>query len=454
MLAPSVDPSILGKGSRVMRSRWIGFAGVALALAFEGCGPAEPTSLVLLTVDTLRPDRLGYAGYERDTSPAIDRLARESVSFENAYSSSGWTLPSLATVFTGLQPRDHGATSYDLSIRSGLPTLSAILDERGYDTRAFVSHILLGRRYGFERGFDVFDDSVLNVGNPHDVATAVPLTDLVLQSLRERPLEPPFFLWVHYFDPHFKYLPHPETADYGPGRRSRYDGEIAHTDRQIERIQEAFAELGLYDESVWVFLSDHGEEFREHGGRNHDTLYEEVMRVPLLVKAPGLLPGTRAEVAQLIDLVPTLLGLLGASDSPEFEASLPGVDLFDSTSKRDLAARPVFAERDLPLPFRQRSVRLGDEKLVVVDLVSVQIDESRVAPAKTEYKPVIELGVVQFDLGADPGETKDVYREGSSSSERLMELLHGHFREGVGPRNQVPVDEEMIQKLRDLGYLQ
>lgn len=434
-----------------MWSRWIGIAGLALALG--GCRADEPASLVVISVDTLRPDRLGYMGHDRDTSPAIDRLARESVRFENAYSPSGWTLPSIATLFTGLHPRDHGATSYDLSIRPGLPILAEILNEQGYDTRGFVSHILLGHRYGFDRGFEVFDDSVLNVGNPHDVATAVPLTHRVLENLRERPLVPPFFLWVHYFDPHFKYLAHPETADYGTGRRDRYDGEITHTDRQIERIQEALGEQGVYDTAVWVFLSDHGEEFREHGGRNHDTLYEEVMRVPLLVKAPGLEPETRTEFALLIDLVPTLLGLLGVKPHADLEGSFPGIDLFDPTSQPESALRPIYAERDLPLPFRQRSVRVGDEKLVVVDIVPVEIDESRVAPAKTDYKPPIQPGVAQYNLAADPGETTNAYREDSPSGQRLMELLLEHFDEGVGPRNQVPVDEEMILKLRALGYL-
>ena len=114
----------------------------------------------------------------------------------------------------------------------------------------------------------------------------------------------------------------------------------------------------------------------------------------------------------------------------------------------------MFAERDLPLPFRQRSVRQGDDKLVVIDLVPVEIDESRTAPARSEDKPPIQPGVVQYDLAPDPGETTDVYRENSPGGQRLMDLLLGHFSEGVGPRNPVPVDDEMVLKLRALGYLQ
>ncbi len=420
-----------------------------LALACAACGGEEPRSLLLISVDTLRPDGLGFGGNPAGTSPALDALAAEGTVFEHAFSPAGWTLPSMATLLTGLHPRDHGATTYAYRIRDSVATLPALLDDRGYDTRAFVSHILLGADYGFARGFDEFDDSVLEAGNPHDVSTSEPLTDLVLQSLERRPLGDPYFLWVHYFDPHFKYLEHPGFEVIGGRRRGRYDGEVAHTDRHIGRVLRALDDLGALDETVVVFTSDHGEEFQEHGGRFHDTLYDEVVRVPLVIRTPGMAPGRSLRFAHQIDLVPTLLPLLRI-DGLEF-GSGPGLDLFGPAPPAD---RPMFAERDVPLPFRQRSVRVGDDKLVVIDHLEVQVDASRKAPAKTRYKPRLEKGVSQFDLAADPGERVDVYREDSERSAVLMSLLLGHFDEGVGPENEVELDEETLRKLRDLGYIQ
>ena len=218
VLREKMEQRLFGENRVRPRLRVLGV--LALFVCAGACLEAPPPSLVLISVDTLRPDALGFAGNARATSPNVDAIAREGVIFRRATSAAGWTLPSMATIFTGRYPRDHGATRYDRKIREGIPMLASILRERGYDTRAYVSHILLGADYGFARGFDVFDDSVLRVGNPHDVSTAVPLTDRLLADLEARPLVEPFFLWVHYFDPHFKYLRQPETARLEPGPRA------------------------------------------------------------------------------------------------------------------------------------------------------------------------------------------------------------------------------------------
>ncbi|MCI0451431.1 MAG: sulfatase, partial [Candidatus Latescibacteria bacterium] len=241
------------------------FVAVLLFLAvFVGSCTREkkPPNLVLITVDTLRPDRLGYNGNARRVSPAVDRLASEGVVFSNAVSVSGWTLPSVATIFTGRYPKDHGAVDFHWTLDASLPTLPEILRERGYDTYGFVSHIMLTPTYGMGEGFLTFDSSVLNVGHPHEIMTSQDLTEIALRGMRN--LKEPYFVWVHYFDPHFAYLEHPQYA-FGPRDVDRYDAEIAYTDYYIDDL------LKVTDRgnTIVVFTSDHGEEFGEHAGQYH-----------------------------------------------------------------------------------------------------------------------------------------------------------------------------------------
>ena len=207
-----------------------------IAVALMSCNllARKPYNIVFLSVDTVRHDHLGYAGDSRPVSPTIDGLAKEGVVFPNAYSQSGWTLPSMATIFTGRYPKDHGATDFHRRIGTQLPTLASILEKHGYDTRGYVSHIVLKPKYGFHKGFMKYDYAVLDYGNPHNVATSKQLTDLALMSLRD--IKEPFFLWVHYFDPHFVYLSHTQWASFGNSDVDRYGQEIAFTDYHIGRL--------------------------------------------------------------------------------------------------------------------------------------------------------------------------------------------------------------------------
>ncbi|MEJ2723005.1 MAG: sulfatase, partial [bacterium] len=276
----------------------------------------------------------------RDTSPTIDKLAAEGVVFDTCYSVSGWTLPSMATIFTGRYPRDHGATDFHWAVDPTLPTLAGILRGQGYDTRAYVSHVILKPEYGLADGFKSYDYSVLNVGHPHDVSTAEPLTDNVINDLSS--IEEPFFIWVHYFDPHFAYLTHGPWASFGDTDIDRYDQEIAHTDYHIGRLLAALGRRGLDDNTVVIFTSDHGEEFGEHGGHYHYTLHPEVLLTPLVVKAPMLEPAENHAAVEQIDFLPTVLGLLGIDAGVD----LPGRNVFadpDTTG-------PIFFERDRPPP--------------------------------------------------------------------------------------------------------
>ncbi len=427
-----------------MRERIPG-AGLLLLICAAyslACGQSSsrPYNVLLITVDSLRTDRLGYAGHRRPTSAAVDALARESVLFENSYSQSGWTLPSVATLLTGRYPSQHGATNVNRSLERGIPTLATILQAQGYETRAYVSHVLLGPRYGLAAGFDSYDHSVLDVGHPHQVATAEPLTDLVLEDLET--IQQPFFLWLHYFDPHFAYLSHPEWVSFGDSKKGRYDGEVAHTDRQIGRVLEALSTGPWSANTVIVFTADHGEEFRDHGGKFHFTLYEEVIRVPLLIKAPRLEPKVSPVPTQQIDILPTVLGALGI----EPPRDIPGRDALAPK----FASQPIFLERDRPRPFHQRGVIAGTRKLTVVEIdreLSPEGHEPRNAPSN------LQPGIYLYDLKSDPGERHNLFDPSDPTSLTLLRILEDHFSRQTATGEEVDVDDQMRSKLRSLGYL-
>ena len=425
---------------RIPRACTIALLLLALAsmMLLPACAEKKrPPNLILVTVDTLRPDRLGYGGNTRPTSPHIDQLAKEGVAFTNALSVSGWTLPSVATIFTGHYPVDHGATDFHWTLDDSLPTLTSILRANGYDTYGFVSHIMLTPTYGMSEGFAHFDFSVLNVGHPHEVATAQQLTELALRGMRQ--VKEPFFLWVHYFDPHFAYLEH-EKFPFGNGEIDRYDAEIAHTDYYVDDL------LRVFDRgnTVVVFTGDHGEEFGEHGGQYHYTLHGEVMRVPLVIKAPGLAPRADDRPAEQTDLLPTILALLGI----EAPAGLPGRNLLEAAAP----AAPVFMERDRPPQWRQRAVQRGRHKLVVVE----EADTTLVPEASRHEEIVVRNvrpGVYLYDLSRDPGELNNLFSRTDSTSLALLGLVTAHFAKPASHGAPVELDEDLLNKLRSLGYI-
>jgi arylsulfatase A-like enzyme len=322
-----------------------------LVLALS-CGSEDARlNLIVIAVDTLRPDHLGCYGYSPNTSPSIDALAAEGVLFENAVSQSPWTLPSFATVFTSLYPTQHGATELGKGMRSSFPTLAEVLKASGYATGAVINAPALKPEHRVNRGFDFYD--------------TVPLGDRVADGTTDDVLgwidgihNQPFFMFAHYFDPHQPYSP-PTPYDklFDPGCESRigdsfdlegfspvktemfkemktltpedwsriislYDGEIAFTDREIGRLLKGLEERGLRGQTLVVFLSDHGEEFYEHGGFGHgQSLYDELIKVPLVLSLPGVFPANVrvARQVRLLDVTPTILDVLGIEAQSGFE---------------------------------------------------------------------------------------------------------------------------------------
>ena len=271
-------------------------------------------NVLLISIDTLRADHLSCYGYERATTPNLDRLAKRSIVFEDAHATSSWTLPSMVSAMTSLYPAAHGSNDTKTPLAVGPRTLAERLNEAGWLTGAVVSQVFCASRYGLDRGFHYFDDSLTEFGRANEMfsKTSAKVSDKALTWLDARAASPdsrPWFLWLHYFDPHMAYVPHAGiTEDFGKREIDRYDGEIAWTDRHIGRVLDHVEELGFFDNTILCVFSDHGEEFEEHGGLYHRrTLYDEVVRVPLILHLPGEAPRKTNELASLVDLMPTIL---------------------------------------------------------------------------------------------------------------------------------------------------
>ena len=302
---------------------------LALACFVASCSdaPRRP-NVLLISIDTLRADRLGCYGSTRGTSPRIDELAAQATVFEAAHSSSAWTLPSLCTLMTGLAPSTHGATQLDSMLPPEHRTLAEHLLRAGYDTAIVASHIFLTEHYGLQQGFNLVDEELLVAASDFNRSITSPqVSERGIRFLDAKALgaqaaghstATPWFLWLHYFDPHAEYMKHEGISErFGTETQSDlYDGEIAFTDLHVGRVLEALQRTGLAENTVVVITADHGEEFGEHGQQRHGNhLHQEVVRVPLIVQLPPPLRPTAAppprvpEVVGTIDLLPSLLDL-------------------------------------------------------------------------------------------------------------------------------------------------
>ncbi len=307
----------------MIRARLLLAGAICLALPFHAQGesrekakpsgrPARP-NLLLITLDTTRADHLGCYGRADAATPNLDALARSGARFEQALSPAPLTLVSHATMLTGLAPRRHGVRdNVVFRLDASHPTLASILGERGYATAAVVAAAVLDRSTGLARGFDSYDDRV-RIGERSEFnfeeRAASQVTDAARTLLQD--LKPPFFLWVHYYDPHAPYVPPEPYAGRFAGRP--YDGEIAFMDEGIGGLVAALRAKGLERTTVVAVAGDHGESLGEHGEDRHDLfVYQATQRVPLLIAGPGV-PARRRVGANvgLVDLLPTLLDLLG-----------------------------------------------------------------------------------------------------------------------------------------------
>ena len=312
-----------------------------------GPGRQRP-NILIVTIDTLRADRVG-AG----VTPAIDALAASGLRFTAARSAVPLTLPSHATIHTGLLPPQHGVRENGAgALADSHRTVASILKESGYRTAAFVGAFVLDRRFGLAQGFDVYDDQIprdpraterLEAERPANIVVDRALGWLAQSAIAnpQSPIPGPFFLWIHLYDPHAPYTP---PADYAARAKTPYDGEVLFADAQVARVIEALRASGTLDRTVVVVCGDHGEGLGDHGERTHGMLlYESTLRVPLVINAPasiGLRSGPIETPVSLAEIAPTLLRLAGVTPPPE----MTGRDLTRSVG----TAFDLYSETEYP----------------------------------------------------------------------------------------------------------
>ena len=391
-------------------------------------GAAAGRDVVLVTLDTTRPDRLGLYGNDAIETPTLDRLGREGVVFSKAVATAPSTLPAHTSILTGLYPHGHGARANSVfGVDATRPTLAEVLAAHGYDTAAFVSSFALDARFGLDRGFASYDDEMVHPSKFIGFAErrGDETTERAIAWLRS-PRARPYFLWVHYYDAHAGYDP-PEP--YASRSANRYDGEIAFMDAQLGRLLDA-AEAASRRDPLVVVTADHGEALGEHGEATHAYLVQEgTLQIPWILRADGVLPrGRRIDArASQVDLMPTVLSLLGV-DAP---AGLHG-SAWTRAPDPDRAVLAETVEGRMNFGWRRLSaLYLGDTKLV------------------SGARPAL------YDLARDPTESQDAAAANPEEVSRLESSLRA-LRRGE-PEFLVPVtgglDAVATQQLAALGYI-
>jgi len=467
--------------------------GGATGLMFGliGCetGPPPP-SIVLVILDTVRDDCTGVGDRGAGWSPELDRIAAEGTVFRNAWANSPWTVPSHASFFTGRLSSDHDCTHRHPRLDTGWPTLAELLGRAGYRTAAFYSNPWLAdRTTGLLRGFGEKIEAPLRGGLPEDPGRyrgdqGGRASVIALQNwLRNREGDEPFFVFVNFLEAHLPYDPPPDfrpthlahlpaddmiSAEWGLeyqaglhrwdsvdwGRvQDLYAGDVLSSDRLLAGLVAVLQDQGLYEDTVLIVASDHGENLGDHGLVDHQfSVHETLLAVPLVVRAPGRLPpGDRPEPVMLSDLFATICELAGVepegSGAAAAEANPHSISLL---SPLPAAGRPLIAEyfepqahlidalAELnpeldPAPLRRtyRTIRLGDLRLTVAS------------------DGLVEL----HDLAADPGQRENLADRRPQDVAALRALLEQQLP-ATGPRSgEVEMDEATREQLRSLGYI-
>ncbi len=471
-----------------MRAGLGGFIGVCLI----GCGgvkeapepPRQPPDLILISIDSLRPDHLGSYGYPRNTSPFLDRLAAEGIRFENAVSTTSWTLPSHAAMLTGLYDSTHGLVDNGLTLNDGHVTLAEVLGAVGYETVGFFGGPYLHPVFGMGQGFDSYASCMTTTpdeaageevrrearqrrGNSHRDITGPRTLEAVRSWADSRQSDRPFFLFVHLWDVHYDFMPPPpydtmfdpayegsisgrlmSDPNIRPGMPARdlehvlalYDGEIRFTDEIVATMLGHLRKRGLLEDTMVVVTADHGEEFFEHRDKGHHKhLFDEVLKVPLVIWWPSVLPGNQVVTDQvrLVDLMPTFVEITRASPLP-----LAGRSLWPLLRGEELAPAPALAELMIDGQ-SQRALRTNDRKI---------------------YRPADDEGAFLLRLDDDPTESRPISpgttRFESQRRQGAKELLTTFQRalalkRALGEReaDSLELNDEMRARLRSLGYL-
>jgi arylsulfatase A-like enzyme len=427
-------------------------------------------NLIVISIDTLRADHVGAYGYDRHTTPNIDRFARDGVRFLNAIAQAPWTLPSHMSIFTGLYSSSHGVVVPTDKLSKDHLTLAEILQNAGYETVAFTDAGYLDHRYGYQ-GFDLFDDRSSKDGD-------IEKTSAKAVGWLRNTNSKPFFLFLHTYQVHCPYDP-PNSYDIYSDRNykgiikvegncpryyneiqarmtredyqyviDKYDGEIYQTDHVLGKFFDELKNLKLYDNTVIVFTSDHGENFLDHPdyGIGHNELYDETVKVPLIVKAPEF-PRNKAIDVQVesIDIMPTVLEILGI-DMPN---SIDGISLVGLIKKGDFKKVFAFSENGWKI-FNQKEGRLTGLNYKMIR----SNNEWKLIRSLNNDMETFEL----FDLKSDPDEMNNLLTRRPEVARPLYESLNVWMdnqeeKSKLFSTSEVRMDDKLSEQLKALGYV-
>jgi arylsulfatase A-like enzyme/Flp pilus assembly protein TadD len=411
-----------------------------LGAALPSCVRSRPRirNVLLISIDTLRADHLGAYGFPRPTTPNIDAVAREGVLFKNAHTPVPMTLPAHVSMLTGTLPPTHGLRD---NLSNRLPesslTLAEMLKPRGFATGAIVSSFVLDRRFGTSQGFDTYDDRFEAVHKIGDISERKgDETTRHARDWLDARKEQPFFLFVHFYDPHDPYEPPEPFASQW--KEHPYEGEVAFADSCVGQVLEKLRQLGLYDQTLIVIVGDHGEMLGEHGELNHGFfIYEGALRVPLVIRVPRAQAAARQVdlPVSLIDVAPTIVSLVGG----EVPKEVQGMDLSPWIAGQEAGARgrAIYAETVTPTHYYGASSLLG----VIVD----------------GWKYIETTRPELYDLRSDPAEATNLLerepKRADAMGQTLVAILAAAGRAPGPAPESAALDEESRQRLAALGYL-
>lgn len=446
----------------------IKFLGVSIIIAvfafnifvfgYKKLNTPEGPNIVFICIDTLRADRLGSYGNPRDTSPNIDKLGKQGILYENAFSQAPWTLPSMISMFTSLYPSDIGAKGIHSNIKYRHLTISEYLKNNFYDTIAVISHIVVSKIYGFSQGFDIFDQR--HIAQVDEISSKI-ITEQAIEYLNNHKNDK-FFLWVHYFDPHHNYIKHLEY-NYSDGYSGQltenldnsklnkrtstlvdedieyikdvYDEEISYTDKYIGVLLDSIEELGLKDDTIIVLTSDHGEEFMErtrigHGG----SLYRELIHVPLIIYNPLDIGNMGKRVSKNIEvrnITKTILEEVGLE-----------TDLFEGINLTD--------QQNLDL-----------EHIVISENYGFEKSSRREAIIYKNWKLINDFKNQTsklYEIQSDPEERINLLSKNDQhildKKTELENILHAIRDRKSTESGEAKLSSEDIKQLKALGYIQ
>lgn len=397
---------------------------------------SSPPNVILITLSSLRADHVGHLGYDRNTTPHLDAFARHNTSFTSAFATSGWMMPAHASILTGLYPKDHRVTHVSHTLADSFTTFPEVLSNRGYICAGFCCNPRLSSKAGFDQGFDLYDDYsvTLHLENmfldaPNDLDINTHRTNELINDAAigwlKRNTHHPFFLFVHYYDNHWDYLPpSPHNQRFDPNYTGEitghqiareplfsnppvdadiehlialYDGEVYQTDQDLGELLEALEQMDLISNSLIIITADHGEQFYEHGYTSHHGIFEELIHIPLVISVPHQKnsPKTIDALTSQVDIAPTILNYLNLPPLNQ-GTGISLKPLIDS--KKNTHRNVIYAQYSGGAAARATAIRssshkvyhLPDQSSYGYDLTKDPAEQNKIAPdAFTE--PLLKL---------------------------------------------------------------